>query len=1120
MPPVAVGVAFGLGAAAVGATVTVLGVGLSAGLSAIAIGVGGAFAMQGVKYLGEMLTPDMADYASDPQQDQSLNTNPNDVRKIIYGKALVGGKIVGYAKPTIGDEDYHIMVLHLVGHPCDSVDLYEIEGKTASELAGKVTVNKHLGDQTTVDTLANRYVDGWTSEHIGKNQTYVTLKIPVDDELFPGGVNEIKFIVKGHKVYDPRKDDTVGGVGDHRYDDEASWEWSDNPELCAYHYLRTYGAKPVPIRRIPIDFLATVANYCDEIVTYQDQEGNDKTGTRFSVNGILNNGIRQGQALSEILACMGAKIYRVGGKVYFKPAMYAGPATTVIEVSELESFPEYRPHRPYKEKINVVRAEYVNPELKWQMTNAPIITSDEYRENDRAYLESNLRLAMVTKDHQAQRIAKLAMERARAGFAISYPLKGIRLDVTPGANVRFIDLETGINKEFLVEDVTYDTEKHETKLQIIEDGPQIYPDNFKPAEGDLTPNTTLPDALSIVQPSNLRFETTPNDSWRQGVLKWDHATPRNVINYIVSVSNYDDNTPSTQLTFTPASQEQSLAHLPIGRFLVAVSARNRFKTSIATAIAIDIGVPSTPTQGVVVNILPGRVIITGPELPHNSATYEWKYSYEGGEQEHFDNAFYLGKSDAITITNTPHDGVVYVWYRIVDGDQKDPNWRSFSVANLIGTTFDRVDPEIISRIQWPGLPAALGDHIDAITNDVEYWSTQTSEQGDDYQQLIYNVTEAVSANQINSTEIIGLKQKVGTKTVAAQFTEFKQVNIGYEDENGDWVVGAPLVRAFDEVKVVNKDGDELSVINFMQALETQLGELGGTYYLGVVDENENFTGLSIQGGNGDSDILLYMDNLRFASTAGEVFFWLNTISGRLEIGANTEFKGTMRAARKLVVLPNVMEVEDPSGFGPDNLWIWKGSPILDQNGEPDYGALTKQNASLGWRDLNGNEYFGGSVTTGQLINGGDTTLLTENPSVVVGPFTTNGNPKQVSYGISWRGFSQEDGYCPTGETFVPSCSIILERAIGGGGWAQVQSHEVTGELTYRELHEPEISNDPSGRVCNRTEVTNSSFTYTDTNTSQGTFSYRVRVVNQQRYHVIQFILTQNLNLISVEERPS
>ena len=69
MPPVAVGVALGLGAAAVGASVTVLGVGLSAALSAVAIGVGGAAVTH---FLGDALTPDMGDYASDPATDQSL----------------------------------------------------------------------------------------------------------------------------------------------------------------------------------------------------------------------------------------------------------------------------------------------------------------------------------------------------------------------------------------------------------------------------------------------------------------------------------------------------------------------------------------------------------------------------------------------------------------------------------------------------------------------------------------------------------------------------------------------------------------------------------------------------------------------------------------------------------------------------------------------------------------------------------------------------------------------------------------------------------------------------------------------------------------------------------------
>ena len=154
-----------------------------------------------------------------------------------------------------------------------------------------------------------------------------------------------------------------------------------------------------------------------------------------------------------------------------------------------------------------------------------------------------------------------------------------------------------------------------------------------------------------------------------------------------------------------------------------------------------------------------------------------------------------------------------------------------------------------------------------------------------------------------------------------------------------------------------------------------------------------------------------------------------------------------------------------------------------------------------------------------MINGGDSTLLSLNPSVEVGPFTTNGNPKQVSYGIRWSGNSSQDGYCPA-NSFTPSCTLILERSVGGSGWTQVQTHSVTGNMEFNELHEPELSSDPSGRICNRFESTSASFTYTDTTPGLGNFLYRVRVTNQQRYHVTQFINFQRVNLISVEERPS
>lgn len=1112
MPVVAVGVAAAAASAAAGVAIA----GLTVTATAIAVGVATAAATH---LLQESLTPDLGAYATDPTTDQALTTEGNQPRKIVYGEAVVGGQIVGYAKPTIDGDDYHVMVLHLVGHPCESVSLYEIEGKTQAELGSALQINVHTGDQTTVDSLANTYVHGWTNDHIGINQTYVVLRIRVDPDLIPNGVNECKFKVKGKRVYDPRKDDTVGGSGLHRVDDATTWEWSDNPALCAYDYLRFHGSRTVPQRRIPWDFVATSANYCAEAVSYTNAAGNAATGQRFGCNGVLNNTIRPGEGLKHIMATMGAKPYRVGGKIYIKPAMYAGPATTTITVNDTNEMPAYRPHRPLREQVNTVRCEYIAPSKKWQITSAPVISNPDYVARDRSVLESVVRLNLVTRDHQAQRLGMLKLERSRAGFVTSYTLPGLRLDIVPGNDIRFVDPSSGIDKEFLVEEAKFNAAKNQTELSLVEDDQAIYPDSFEPAEGDLTPNSNLPDTTSIQAPENLQWSTTPNDSWRQGVLTWDHPSPSSVINYIVSVSNADGETPDTQLTFTPANNEQSLAHLPLGLYTVAVSARNRFKTGPGVGRNIHIAVPSTPTQGVVVNVLPGRVIINGPTLAHRNAIYEWRYSFDGDSQSDFDNALNLGTSDSITITNTPHDGVVYVWYRLIDGDLPDPNWQKFSVAELIGISFEDVDPEAISQIQWPGLPDTLGETISGITNDIENWSQQSSQLDTDYSSLIYNVTEVSAANQVNQLDILAVSQKVGDTSVQAQITEFKNAQIGYTDENGDWVEGAAFAQAFEEVTVTNLAGESVSVINYMQALENAVGGLAATYYLGVIDENEQFTGLSILGGNNESNIHLYMDNLKFASQSGIVFFSLNTLTGKLEIGADTEFTGTLRAAREVTVRQNVMEVKDPDGFGPDNLWIWKGSPILDVNNEPDYAALTKQNASLGWRDLNGNEYFGGSVTTGQLINGGDSTLLTLNPSIEVGPFTTNGNPKQINYSIGWSGASQQDGYCPS-SVVTPSCTLILERSLGGGSWVQLQTHTVEGNVTMTELNEPEVSQDPSGYICRYGEITQGGFTYTDNETSLGTFAYRLRVTNQVRYHVQNDIDFQNINLISVEERPS
>ena len=933
MPAAVVGIA-------VGATVGTLGATL---ITAVAAGGVAALA---TNYLADALVPELGDYVTDPVSDQALTTNANQPRKIIYGEGLVGGQIVGYALPTINNTQYHIMVLNLAGHPCESVAIYEIEGKTVAELGDAVEMNVHLGDQVTVDSLANQYVDGWTSNHIGYNQTYVVLKIRADDELFPSGVNECKFVVRGKKVYDPRKDTTEGGSGTHRAEDPTTWEWSDNPALCAYDWLRFHGARPVPLRRIPWDFVALTANYCAEAAIYTDSDGNSASGQRFGCNGVLTNSISPGEGLSQIMSTMGAAPYRVGGKIYIKPAMYAGPATVTVAVDEAMEMPSYRPHRPLRELTNLVRPEYVAPQKKWQVTSAPIVKSQAYIDKDGSVLESTIRLKLVTKDHQAQRLAKLKLERTRAGFQSSYPLPGLRLDIVPGNNINFVDVQTGINKEFLVEDAKFDAAKNVTNLQLVEDGPQIYPDSFEPAEGDLTPNTTLPDATAIAAPNTIAFTATPNDDFRQGKLTWDHPTPSSVINYVVLITNAQG-TPELTQSFAPIAMEQDLSNLPVGSYFAAVAAKNRFKTSVATQAQFNVGQPNTPVASPTVDLLPGRVIITGPTLPHSQATYEWKFLFE----DTFNDALNGGKSDVLTVTNTPHDGTLYVWYRIVDRGVPAPTWLQVAVSNLIGISDQEVTPELIGGLTLPGLPQTLLDTISGVTNDINNWSQQTGQLGGDYATLLYNVTEATGAAAANTLEILAVKELVGPSSVSAQITEFKNVQIGYYDNDaGQYVVGAAFAQSLSEVKITDPDDNALSIFEYFEALETRTGELEGKVQLGVTVEG-SYTGIEILAGtSGLSSFRLFMDELVFASRAGEIAYEYLAAYGR-----HVWYGATVKIGATEMI---VEDLEAP--FGPDNLAYWRGPTTLNM-GVPDFDNLTKANANE-WRAPNGEWYRTGKAT--------------------------------------------------------------------------------------------------------------------------------------------------------------
>ena len=955
-----------------------------------------------------MASPDVPDYdneSANPLAAQELSTTANQPRKVIYGETVVGGQIIGYRKLEQGETEYHYFAIHIAGHPCESVEVYEIDGVTPAEFGGAVGAVFHLGDQTTAHAQAVQYIQDWTTEHVGFGLTNAYVKVKIDPEIFPTGVNQIKFKVRGKPVYDPRKDTTAGGDGEQRATDSSTWAWSDNPILCTYDYIRNYGYRPIPLRRIPWDFAALTANYCDTVVEYTDTNGDTQIERRFTCNGVINSTLKPGDSLKYLLSSSGARIYRPGGKIYIKPAMYGGPSTVTLTPDDFVEQPNYQPHRPEKEKTNLVRGEYVEPDLKYQVTDAPVTFGANYAQDDGTELDSNLKLYFTNRSTIAQRLQKRQLERSQAGFTSQVSLQGIRLDVVPGAVLRYVDTQTGVDREFIVQDYRVDVSKRRTILAIEEEHIELYQDDFTITEINIPANTSLPDTTNISPVENINYTPTPNDSHRQGFLTWSHPTPSSVRRYIaLLVRSPDDGWYHSE---TPLSPTLDVKNLAAGNYSALISAENRFdKRSAAPAFSFNIGLPSTPTNTPLkFDILPGRVIIVGPDLPNSSATYQWRYSFT----DVFADAITLANGNGVTVVGTEQGATLYLWYRLVEGDLVDPNWVPVVIPDLIGITIDAISPETIAAITLPGLPNTLLDTLSGFTkylNDQDYYNDELAEgqigllaniveQAADIATVDTKTTSVAvqvgtadakavqaiaaiasesqsralleelltaqfdelsttylrqvdlftTAGAAKASEVAILQARVGNSPVSAQIETFKNAQIGYENEDGHWIEGAAFAQAFNNVKITGGLGNNLSVYSYFEALEDELGRVSGEIQF-AIDVDGKVTGVFVRGSEDESVITFAAGATRFVGQNGEIQLGFDTTSKELMFYGAGEFRGKIKAPiyeMTGTAGSGFSKYESSTPFGSDELIFWRGPRLVDAQGNADTSLMTIAN---------------------------------------------------------------------------------------------------------------------------------------------------------------------------------
>jgi len=430
-------------------------------------------------------------------------------RQIIYGRARVSGPIV-YANvtTTAGTSDNSSLwfIVPVAGHEVDDIETIWLDGDeitaaqinwgtaavTGGDYAGHVRLYRALGtDSQTVNTALNAALSGqWTTNHRLRGIAYILPELilsnqAVKDKVWDRGAPEnIRAVVKGKKVYDPRLDSTFTGSwgtgsGSHRVATPSTWEWSECPALCwADYLLDSRVGRSVPSTAIDYDSVATAADICDATVAIPFA-GSEP---RYTCNGILLSTDGPAENLASILSSMLGTMAYVGGQFRVWAGAYVSPSETIV-ADDIVGNVAVSTMQPRSDRFNEVRARIVDPDREWQEVEAGIqiastIRSD--RDNGEVLIKE-ISLPMVNTDTQAQRISwKMLLQGDQRARAV-VPTNWTGLRVATGDAISLTLSELGYSgKAFRCAGLAYDEERG-VELQLREDSSAAWAD---PADTD------------------------------------------------------------------------------------------------------------------------------------------------------------------------------------------------------------------------------------------------------------------------------------------------------------------------------------------------------------------------------------------------------------------------------------------------------------------------------------------------------------------------------------------------------------------------------------------------------------------------------------------------------------
>lgn len=521
MPPVVAGLA------TVGLWVT--GAGIMSTVAAVTVGVLTIATVFSIGYsIYSMATmPDMPGYSAEVRGRTQVVRSAVQPHRIIYGTCMVSGPLI-YG-PSCGENNKYIyLVVVLAAHEVEEIgdvylgdtlstdDRFKVvtpeqpeEGYwqgggdmepvyyvtrpyKAAVSHDYVTITKHLGasDQAADAALIADTNGEWTAQHHTlSGRAYVVVRLEWNPDIFPTGIPNIKAVVKGKKVYDPRSSTTA---------------WSDNWALCVRDYLTS--ASGLRCTASDVDDTQTIAaaNICDEAVAL----AGGGTEPRYTMNGTFTLDQTPVEIMRKLLTAAAGHVIWSQGAYQIHPAAWQTPVKTLTE-SDLAGDISIQPIIGLKDRCNTIRGTFVDPAKAWQPTDFPIVKNSTALTRDGRELVQNIELPFTTSAATSQRIAKIHLERQLQEINVTIPCKLTAFTIQPGDVIGVTIARLGWSSKYFRVTGWNLTDRGEVQLQLREDDSTVYDWNSgMETVIDPAPDTNLPSPWVVAPPANITVTET------------------------------------------------------------------------------------------------------------------------------------------------------------------------------------------------------------------------------------------------------------------------------------------------------------------------------------------------------------------------------------------------------------------------------------------------------------------------------------------------------------------------------------------------------------------------------------------------------------------------------------